>query len=111
MGELMGLRQAKVIAQVKESFLTLCQQYEAQGKQLEAMARVLVEDGMLNSKCGHVAAAQLAQYNEIGEQLKTLGTAIDLLGGRPVLQEGPIKVISGTRKELKERGIRVPKEG
>jgi hypothetical protein len=110
--ELMSVRQTKIIAQIKESFLVLCQQYEVQGKQIEALARALLEDGCIVGRSGKAAAAQLHQYHEIGEQMKTLGTAIDLLGGRPVLTGEPaVKVISGTRRELKARGIRVPRGG
>jgi len=110
----MSVRQTKIIAQVKESFLVLCQQYEVQGKQIEAVARAMLEGGSIAGHHGLVAATQLQlhQYREIGEQLKTLGTAIDLLGGRPVLTGEPaVKVITGTRRELKARGIRVPREG
>ena len=114
MEELMSVRQPKIIEQVKESFLVLCQQYEVQGKQIEAVARGMLECGAISGEHSLVAVTQLQlhQYREIGEQLRTLGTAIDLLGGRPVLTGEPaVRVISGTRTELKARGIHVPKEG
>jgi len=101
-------RNTKILAQVKASFLTLCQQYEVQGKLLNAQARAVAGESQYPP--AEVAKTMLKQYNEIGEQLKTLGTAIDLLGGRSVLTGEPaMRVVSGTRKELKRMGIDVPK--
>ena len=102
----MGTRAPKIIEQVKESFLTLCQQYEATGLLLAALAGCEDKDQHLE-----VMKRILAQHREAGEQMTTLGTAIDLLGGRPVFkpQEG-MRVISGTPKELKQMGIDVPKQ-
>ena len=106
----MSVRQTKIIAQVKESFLVLCQQYASQGKLLEALAHHIKQD-TADGYMVPVGLRMARQHDEIAEQLKTLGSAIDLLGGGSVMTGAPaVRVISGTRTELKARGIHVPRE-
>ena len=104
----MSHRNAKVVSQVKESFLTLTQQFENMAKMLNVHAHLLAEDKREKSPEGKALAQELVQFQQMGEQLKTLGTGIDLMGGKPVLQPGKgMRVVSGTPKELKERGYNV----
>ena len=104
----MSTRNSKIVAQVKDSFLTLCEQFSRMGELLQANAKILVDKGLWDGSAGVAMGPELAQYHEIGEQLKTLGTGIDLMGDKPVLQPGKgMRVVSGTPKELKERGYNV----
>jgi len=72
------------LTKTKEAFLLLCQQYNNAGLYLEAEARAIMGNDPVT---GMTARKNLlAQYQEMGEQLKVLGAAIDALGGPPILQ-------------------------
>jgi len=98
----MAQRNPKIIEQVKASFLTLCQQYEATGLLLAALAGCEDKDQHLE-----VMKRILAQHREAGEQMKTLGIAVDMLGGRSAMagRELGMRIVSGSRNELKRQGF------
>ncbi len=83
-GVRMGMRNTKVVQQVKDSFLTLCAQYERLGQLLALQAHALPD----TPQCQPAAQAlklELSQYQEMGEEMKQLGKGLDLLGGKSVL--------------------------
>ena len=75
------------IQEVKKAFLHVCQQYEQLGHYLKIEAKAMAEGNQI--VFAKAREVHCRQYLEAGEQLKILGTAIDRLGGSPVLQLGP----------------------
>jgi hypothetical protein len=73
----------KKIEAAKDSFLLVCQQYEALGGFMAAEVQALNE----NNVAAAMEARQRfnAQFYEAGQQLKNLGASIDELGGPPIL--------------------------
>ena len=82
----MGIRNPKVVAEVKIAFLTLCEQYERMGQFQSVHAQGLVDKSVWYGTAGDPFRSALAQFKEMGEQLKALGRGIDLLGGQSVLK-------------------------
>jgi len=78
---------AKAVS-IKKSFLLLCQQYDQLGKYIrveaEALRRGDADTAAKARECFH------NQFQEVGEQLKNVGEAIDNLGGAPVFSSKEI---------------------
>jgi len=77
------MRLAKKREDIKEAFYLICQQYNATGLFLRVMTEAATAEQMDVAMAVHQRF--LDQYQEMGEQLKVLGTAIDRLGGTPIL--------------------------
>jgi len=106
----MSIRNAKVVAQLDESFLRLCEQYAVQGRQLQALAHQFATLGIGGKGEDSIGAQLLKQYYEIGEQLKTVGVCVDMLGGKKALRdEDRARIFTGSRNELKRQGIKIRK--
>ena len=74
------------VERVKKNFLLLCQQYNQMGLFMRAEAEGLQKKdkaAVTNARDGYHA-----QFQEIGEQLKVTGLAIDRLGGPSVMGPG-----------------------
>lgn len=84
-----GNARKAILDKTKEGFFHLCVQYEHLGKllhlQSKAFSSKIIEPDDDNT-APRVLEKMLAQYQEIGEQLKVVGTGLDQLGGEPVLQ-------------------------
>ena len=79
--------QSKKNERAKEAFLLVCQQYSHIGLYMRAEVEAMKRN---DPAATHAAREFLAgQYQELGEQLKVLGMAIDSFGGPPVLQPAP----------------------
>ncbi len=90
------------LLKTKDGFLNLCQQYQHMGQLLGLLAKVLTHP--MFSKTSAPAALQriLEQYQHMGEQLKEIGTDLDSIGGKPVLQPAEEKPKKETKKKSKK---------
>lgn len=68
---------------MKENFLILCQQYEQMGIYLRVLGEMTPEDG--KEQVEKVQQNILLQFQQIGEQLKTLVLDVDNLGGEGMM--------------------------
>ena len=89
----MSHRNKAVVAEHKDYFLNLTQQYDVMGQILVMHAQAIKGSKLdLDPERGRKQAtmkALISQHREMGEQLKTVGAAIDALGGPSVM--GPTK--------------------
>lgn len=75
------------LTHVKDDFLHVCKQYEGMGNLIKLQSKTLSHPLFSKSTAPSVLARIIEQYQEIGEQLKTLGAGLDEMGGDPVLKK------------------------
>ena len=95
------------VVNVKEDFLYLCKQYSAMGQLFKRHSKVISHTQFSKTPAPTILKRILEQYQEIGEQLKTMGANIDALGGKPVLELKPSILRSEVLPVVQE--VKVPK--
>jgi hypothetical protein len=77
----------EALRDAKEHFLSLCKMYERMGKLFALQSKAMTHPIFKTSTVPQVHGRLLEQYQEVGEELKNLGTYLDLCGGKPVLKK------------------------
>lgn len=77
----------KKLEETKDNFLVLCEQYNAMGTYFKMEARA-IEAKDKRALVKTVQSRNL-QFQEMGEQLKMVGAALDRMGGRSVMHAPP----------------------
>jgi len=76
----------QALAECKEHFLSLCKMYDHSGKLHLLHSKELQHPQFARTSLPQTHQRLLDQYAEIGEELKNIGTILDLLGGSPVMK-------------------------
>jgi hypothetical protein len=75
-----------VVTNAKEHFLALCKMYDKLGQFLNLHTKTLGHPLFAKTSIHQTQSRILEQYREIGEEMKTIGTHLDLMGGKPVMK-------------------------
>ena len=103
----------EAITNCKEHFLSLCKMYEHLGKLLALQFKALTHPMFAKSVVHQTQARMAEQYNEIGEELKNVGTYLDLTGGKSVMkaeESEPKKKTIKKKKDTYVSNIAPPKK-
>ena len=76
----------EALAECKRHFLSLCQMYDYMGKLFSLQTRMFKHPMIARTAIPQSQARILEQYQEIGEEMKSVGTLLDLLGGKAVMK-------------------------
>ena len=82
--ELTGMNRVTLEA-TKRGFVLLCKQYKVMGQLLHLQAKTLSHPMFSKTMMPVIISRLLAQYHEVGDQMKVIGTGLDNLGGEPEL--------------------------
>jgi hypothetical protein len=75
-----------LIANTKEHFLRLCEMYAQMGLFFKQQSKVLKHPLFSNCSIHQIQERLLNQYHQIGEEMKTVGTYLDLMGGKSIMK-------------------------
>ena len=82
----MQFNNMEVVTNAKEHFVALCKMYEHMGSLFKLEAKALTHPVFTTTMLPETHKRILEQYYEIGEEMKNLGTYLDLMGGKKVLK-------------------------
>lgn len=82
----------EVVTNTKEHFLSLCKMYEYMGKIFAIQSKALKHPVFKSTPVPLTHSRLIEQYQEIGEELKSIGTCLDLMPGKNVLKPEEKKV-------------------
>lgn len=76
----------EALRECKEHFLSLCVMYDHMGKLFQVHAKELSHPQFSRTSLPQTHQRILDQFHEIGEEMKNVGTILDLMGGNPVMK-------------------------
>jgi len=76
----------ELVTNTKEHFTILCAMYEQMGLYFKQQVKILQHPLFARCSIHQIQERLLNQYHEAGEELKTMGTHLDLMGGKPVMK-------------------------
>jgi len=71
----------------KEHFLSLCVMFENNGRMFKGLGKIAGHSAFAKTALPAGLARMLEQHQEIGEELKNLGAALDMCGGKPCMKK------------------------
>lgn len=76
-----------VLEAAKEHFLSLCLMFENNGRCFKGLAKIAAHSAFAKTTLPAGLERLLIQHQEIGEEMKNLGAALDLMGGKPCMKK------------------------
>lgn len=77
----------EVVTNCKEHFLDLCKQYEHMGKLFSLQSKAMSHPMFSPTSFPQIHDRIVEQYKEIGEELKNIGTYLDLMPGKKIMKK------------------------
>ena len=71
----------------KEHFLSLCLMFENNGRIFKSLSKIESHSAFAKTTLPAGLSRLLEQHQEIGEELKNLGAALDMCGGKPCMKK------------------------
>jgi len=85
----MMVNNLEVVSVAKEHFLSLCLMYEQMGNMHKLMSKAITHPMFSKTTIPVIEQDILFQYSEMGEELKNIGAALDLMPGKKVMKPEP----------------------
>lgn len=76
----------EVVTECKEHFLALCLQYDCMGRQFAGIAKVVGHPQFKTTVLPVEFHKILSQYQEMGQEMKNIGTLLDFMSGKKVMK-------------------------
>ena len=90
------------VERAKSGFLNLCVQYKQLGTYLKLTAKALTHPLFQKSSVPGMLQKSIDQYQEIGEQMKSIGEELDNTGGTAIMYPEAAKFAEPTDEEAEQ---------